>query len=436
MPPDNDCTLNVELNSSLRSDLCEGNFERPLNLIFSFLQRLDHHGAFKGKALFLPTIDSYLIEIADRLKAVNHRIQDASNSERYTDIVICSELYASGGHTRLLHELQTLDSRRDLILVTDVFRKYANKAPDVDFPKGPSGTYAPFLLLPNVSLINKLIMIRDILSSVIPRSVLLLAHPQDVVAICGALCLPKMVPVHFIHHVDFSPSIGATIRQFNHIDLFHGTASICQTEQKFPNKILPVTTKQRHLDISEKPKRIVATGGPERKYSLTGEACLQRVIAKVISVLDCDFVLYGDFSESALKIIRSYLDATGINMEKFYYEGVVPDLCFTAIERGVSVYIDSFPFGGGTSCIEMMSVGIPVLRYCSTKGSPLERATQSNLTPPALVWEYPEEIPNLIVFSWNNYISEASKSKNYFDINHSKNTFVEASHRLGLAFQK
>jgi hypothetical protein len=107
----------------------------------------------------------------------------------------------------------------------------------------------------------------------------------------------------------------------------------------------------------------IATCGSSVKF----EGCFNDVHYRDIvkEVLQCkpDISLYhvGPLQEAFITDIRHFLEDSGIDPSRFLYVGPVSDLRQFLIINEIDLYLQSFPAGGGTTAVEVQSMGVPVI---------------------------------------------------------------------------
>lgn len=84
------------------------------------------------------------------------------------------------------------------------------------------------------------------------------------------------------------------------------------------------------------------------------------MIPELLSKTGGRHVHVGRLTPWALHRIRRNLKKLGVDQTRFEYVPWVPSVWDTLVEKGVDLYVASFPYGGGLTLIEAMGAGVPI----------------------------------------------------------------------------
>ena len=423
--------INVDAPDSFQENLKSGNHEDILLNIFIFLCQLVKNDDYFGEKTHVPFCDAILQKIGINLyeSIANSNLNEVGILNNL-NLFIVSELYATGGHTRLLLNILEQLPGKKIIVITDVFNNYASGLLSLDFLNNISFLNTSFILLPNYkSFKRKTIDLLELLLSLNAKNVTILAHDQDVVAYTA--CNPSLPSKQvFIHHADHRPSLGATISHYIHVDLSVGVQRICNGVLNENPCLLHLTSsheEERKFKFEDNEEISTVTSGNFNKFIFHGEFDYKKIVLEVLLSINGLHHHIGELSEINISNIKNYLIENRIDDSRFVYHGAVQSLAETLQNLNASIYFESAPFVGLTAGIEALSIGLPVVRF-------MYSGNDRWILREIACYMYPENMPGWFdtsgIFS---AIQEATENINLLSIeahhfykeNYSKNIFRE-----------
>jgi thioredoxin-like negative regulator of GroEL len=299
-------------------------------------------------------------------RVLRERRPGAPRPRRPVTVHIATQLYAVGGHTRMLRAFIDADpGREQVVLLTDLAHDVrgrdtvASVFGERRVEWGPAGDQ-----------LHKLHWLMDRLEELAPERVILFQHHHDAVAV--AACQPELAPdLYYYHHADYAFSFGVHHPRATHIDGslmdFHG----CRHNLGMPNNILvhfAAEDRPRNLaPLREGPRRLVTcTSATHTKLVRAGYRYAYFDLFPWLFEQAVDrHVHIGHLPEAMLNEIYRRLDAAGIARARFDYRGSVQSYWHTLVEAGVDVCIGSFPLGGGLTVTEAMGSGTPYVVHAN-----------------------------------------------------------------------
>ena len=137
-------------------------------------------------------------------------------------LLILSEFYSAGGHSRVAEDLVSV-LEGAVVVLTDMFGSYQSgrlKVADARarMPK------AMVHRLEEPSFAGKVRELQAVFSAVRPECVLILAHHPDPLPYVAAASLPASVRKVFFHHCDHQPSVGCHLAGLRACGLYRAPA--------------------------------------------------------------------------------------------------------------------------------------------------------------------------------------------------------------------
>src|ERR1700733_7677000 len=203
---------------SLEAFLDRGNMEMFFKRLAELTLRLSAE-PLMGRALFLPELD----ELARRASLViSPRASVPIDSKLL--VHIATLVYPTGGHTRVIEDIAAaLPEYRHELIITGMEGSnplLASLRPQFD------GFGLKVHLLQDLDRAEKARELSSLIRGLCPQAVLLLAHPDDLIANIGVAghAAPRVL---FLHHADHEPSLGASRIDYAHVDLTPACHGIC-----------------------------------------------------------------------------------------------------------------------------------------------------------------------------------------------------------------
>lgn len=366
-----------------------GDFNQALQLVVAGVHRHYRLPDATNRLLYYPGMDRRLEQLARRL-ADDHPLPPATAAPQ-GHLLIATELYALGGHTRVLADVAA-ELDRPTIVLTDLFRSIEQDAEPLAalqalFP------HAEVQVLPPGNHWEKCQALRRLAASLNPHDIVHFAHHQDPIPFVATLhaAAPNQL---FIHHGDHNPGLGCTLPGLRHVDLSDGVRDICAAHLDTPVATLPMHVEDggvKHFAAASIAACSVVTSGHADKFARSGPLALQQIVLTTLRTIGGRHVHIGPLSDEWCGEIRAALAAGGVDPARFVSAGWVPSLWQHLKSLDASLCIGSAPLGGGRAAVEAQGCGYPVLYYAD----PAELALSTNhpmYAERALAWSTLEEL--------------------------------------------
>mgnify|MGYP000143136111 CR=1 FL=1 len=395
-----------------------------LNLIQSTILNTFRSNIYHNKALFVNKFDDILINLGFQLE--NEMSAFKSWNPNNLNIIIGTEYYAVGGHTRVAQEFSKIEENT-LIVITDA---YGRTSHDVNYYRFFQDLFEnnSVILLPPGNLLEKIIFLKKLINCMKPKTAVLLTHHDDpigVTALCGSAINKKI----FHHHCDHNISLGATIKEFYHYDTTPFGKAICSN--KTNAKYLPLSYSNNyyespHLVLAENFNSICAASSV--KFNLTVPSrndFYPKIVGYILNTTSGCHYHIGVLTEEELVKIKIYLSSLGIKSDRFIYLGQVKSLVEIIHNIKNPVYFVSFPTPGILAWIEVMSTGIPVFVFSNTTGELsnegliTDKSFDSLIAENAFKFTDQDSIKEYFGIVKENYVEIINRNKKYFNENHS-----------------
>lgn len=374
---------------------------------------------FVGSQIYVPGADALCTKLGDAIGQPVVIPRHLGDDSGRVPLIIVTELYAMGGHSRIVEDLLRLYPKAQVI-TTGYFPRASKVAdqlrralPTVDALQLPADT-----LSGNIRRLRRLALDRA-------SMIFHIAHHHDVVA-NAALTGVSGIPTFFIHHSDHRPSLGATIDRFVHIDIAHHVLKICKNFLGERCVFWPQGVQDHGQKRFEYPLQniVTATSGTASKFIFQGSHGLPEIIKSVFAAGAQAHFHIGDLGPAQLELIQGALSSQGIELSRWHHIPLVPSLWQFLLTSPVNLFIGSAPLHGLRTAIEVQGAGIPILPFCQTENGLLEDA--SHYPPGTSFWSTSEELRLLIPQVMKNH-SECSKAaRQHYEINFSMKGMKEA----------
>ena len=358
---------------------------------------------FKGKQIFLPELDKLVqrisVEILEPLKKNTKKSYGCP-------VIIATEMYREGGHSRIIEEI--VRSRGGVVVITNYFGGIRNQASP---PAQPIGDL-PLLVLPADSPVNNIIRLNKICNE-IASEVYLIAHHHDVVAY-SALSHLTNLPVFFIHASDHRVSLGATFKNFIHVDIAPHMYDFCKKFLKEKIEYWPQGVEDHGAKFFSYPLSEICTAssGTYHKFSWEGALAYPVVVRDRLKFLDGSHFHIGQLSDSGLDMIKKELQENAISLDRFKYIGTVKSLWQTLLDSPINIFLGSAPMHGLRTAIEVQGAGIPIIPFLQPQDSLLH---ENNFYDEQTVfWDAPEKLGSIISDVMSKHQSLSISARNHY----------------------
>jgi len=275
---------------------------------------------------------------------------------------IATTVYKTGGHTRLINNWirNDVNSIHSLLLINQT-----TDLPNwlVQIVQRNGGKL--IILPPRTSFLPKAKALREVTRSNVDM-VILHHHPNDVVPIV-AFAKEELPPVAIMNHADHQFWLGSTIADA--IIDFRGYGKELSEKRRFAKETLflpiPLNDNQPALTRSEARKRLniadgivmlLSIGASYKYYPLNDHDFFKTSVKLLEQNQDAHLYVIGvDFDEN--------MEFFGkVKHKRLHLLGVIEDTDLYHIAS--DLYLDGFPYGGGTTILEASSFGIcPILQF-------------------------------------------------------------------------
>jgi protein O-GlcNAc transferase len=375
--------------------------------------RLD---GYHDKALYLKEFDDILDGISKHLNLEADNIDLKINNK--ITILIGSEFYNVGGHTRVSRELVNLTDNV-LVIVTDIYNR-CNE--DVEYYRLFQNMFenVPVVLIPPGSILEKTQSLIMLLKNINPDRVILMNHHDDPIGVTAIAQsgIPKKI---YYHHADHNPALGATISKFMHVDSTPYLASKCS--KYCSSNYLPLMYDQKIFDVVKYNKdqnfNTICVGSSIKFNFKNSEEIdyYPKVISEIGSLTNGLHYHIGALADSEMTILREYYFNHGLDFERFKYLGAVSNIVEHILRVNNPLFIISFPTAGGMTFIEALSTGVPLIDIrLNTNSDSSISYHQSQSILPNTAFQYLSKIDFLYVLQniKENYCKIVQENIQYF----------------------
>ncbi len=382
-------------------------------LIYKVISAIKLQKEFVGIKVFTPYFDRVLEAVDLEISSVIPRDHKLAN------VVVASEIYDYGGHTKVIQEI--LESvENPMLIVTDVYNRCAKNHL---FEKVASAFHCPVMILPNEAYLDKAKRLADFINSS-AKNVFILTHHEDAVAI--AACQKKIdTRYYFVHHADHNPALGNTVSHFNHVDLFEPMAKLCAHDLNKPVTFLPTSSR----DFGEKTFTYpiqgfaTVTAGSAGKFAMDGELSLSGIVLTSLKTCGGKHYHFGDLSAEQEQVVRDGLTKASMDHALFVYLGNVPSLWEGLLTIDAHIFLGSAPTPGGKSNLEAAGAAYPLLAYV-----PVDAPRYLYVGAEAqvgLTWSTLEELVLGLRKVMGEHVKLSQQSRQFYVSNCSSDTFKQ-----------
>lgn len=312
-------------------------------------------------ALYYPQFDRQIETLAVLLdRSLPAQAEQAPDE---TNVIIATELYQVGGHTKVIEDVAN-ELVNPVIILTDLFGTNHRAPSSIDWfrERLPGATV---LVLPARDMWGKCRTLGSIVRGLRPKNILHFNHHQDPLPFVATLS-HRGARQALVHHCDHNPSVGCTLKALEHVDVSPRLQEICAAHLGQPAYLLPLHVPDRGVQTVEavQDNRFsVVTSGRVGKFARAGDLQLKDIVLVALRALSGSFFHVGPLADDWLQEIRGHLSAHGIDASRFVSLGLVPSLWKTLRETKAAFYVGSAPVGGGRAAIEAQGCGLPVLFF-------------------------------------------------------------------------
>jgi O-antigen biosynthesis protein len=410
----------AELETAAASHVEANEFDVALRLIHAKAGELWLRTQASGWISGSDRLDRLCLSIGREVRGVADR-RPAALAGRRRHVYVVSELYREGGHTRLLEDLITAQPHDDHQIIWTYSESAAVLPKIAEVLRIKKAV--PLCVLRGEP-VERLRGAFAILTELCPDVLVHLGHPNDPIAIAlmqSGIARQRLM----VHHADCSFALGRSLEGTVHIALGRHFQDFAHREWALETVFLPLTCGEpvvaKKAGWAGRRPFLTVTSGSSGKFDLNGELSYLDVLTERFAARDGTHVHIGSLSAEQMLRIEQHLDKLCCR-ERFAYIEHVPHLAFTLSELAPSVYIDSYPIGGGKAIVEAMAAGLPI---CAANHDP-HLDSSSFCYPERFWWTHPAQVGTILAgLDPTTVEHHAALSRNYFERNHSPKIFFE-----------
>lgn len=406
--------------------IAAGDCEAALAAIVQGVHRTYLQPGVKHRALYYPEFDRQLVQLAQALGREPGTMRSGAPG---VPLIIATELYELGGHSRVLEDISH-ELHQPVLVLTDLFRTYQRDPAQLERLR-ERFKHTQLLVLPDAPLWDKCRMLRELVLTLAPRSTFFVGHHQDPIPFVATLAQssPRRL---FLHHGDHNPSLGCTLEGLQHVDFTTSLHETCTQHLGVAAVRLPLFV----ADQGRKPFAAVrgraysvVTSGHPAKFTRHAAPALQSIVATALGVIEGRFFHIGPLDDAWAGEIRAHLAAQGLAPDRFVTLGLVPSVWKALKGLDAAVYIGSAPVSGGRAGVEAQGCGYPVLCFRGfEQGSLL--ADYSSYADPSLGWADLAELSDRLAHVGDRHQVLSDAARHFYDAEFSRARFRKILHTL------
>ena len=392
------CTARRELlvddiDQEIAAHLAQGDHPNAMRSLAAGVHHTYRRPEFERAALYYPQLDRHIEQLA-RLLPVTKPAPGKPNrgaAQRSGALIIATELYELGGHSRVLEDISH-EVDRAVVVLTDLFDTY-DRQPEMIDKLTQRFKHCTLVVVPSGSGWAKAQNLRRFAEAMRPRHILYFGHHQDPIPYVATLSMPQTRKVLF-HHGDHNPSLGCTLPGLVHVDLSKGAQDECANHLSTSPRLLPLHAPDHGVkvfpDIVGNDYSVASSGHPA-KFMRHGPLALQQIVRAALAAVRGVYHHIGPLDDSWVQEIRQHLGAHAIDPDRFVHHGLVPSLWDHLKTIDAAIYIGSAPIGGGRAAIEAQGCGYPLAYFESAQAYGLAD-NECLYASRELKWATPDEL--------------------------------------------
>lgn len=381
-------------------------------------------------ALYYPRFDEQIDRLAGVLAA---RQAPASarrpRATRENHLIIATELYRIGGHSKVVQEVAR-ELANPVLVLTDLFGQRAKQPQQWDWIERQYDM-AQVADLPGETPWQRAEALHDFARRLQPRSIWYFNHHQDPLPFVATLHLegPRKV---LVHHCDHNPSLGATLGGLVHVDITDKLQQTCSAHLGRETELLRLYVADQGVrgfapvagtDYS------VVTAGRAGKFARGGPLALSRLVATTLATVQGHHYHVGPLDEAWRAEIAATLRGQGLDPARFVALGAVPSLWQALQQIDAAVYIGSAPVSGGRGGVEAQGCGLPVLPFTGFETGSL-LADYSSYADVALGWSDLPALAAQLRSVGDRHASLSRQARAFYEAEFSRGRFTRHVLRL------
>ncbi|GAC1614264.1 MAG: hypothetical protein NVS4B13_09050 [Candidatus Elarobacter sp.] len=380
----------VALESAAVERVRSGDVNGALRAIFDDAGPLWTSTQDAGDICGSEVLDELCLRIGRDVRAAFLPFRHRVARKRPLYVYAVSELYRSGGHTRLLEDLVAAHPGVDHRVLW-VRGEDAHEEEDIDEVIRAEGVNAIHRL--RGEPIEKLRSGFRLLTELDPDVLVHLGHPHDPITL-ALMQKSSARQLVMIHIADCSFALGRTLPDAVHVALGPHFEAYAREAWGLETSHLPLSCPDPgpRAEHGHAPRSFVTvTSGSPHKFDLRWTPSYLDVLRARFGARDGTHIHFGDLTGEQLRAIQ-FARAEGGWCDRFIHVPHVSRLSFAMIEAGAALYLDSYPVGGARALVEAMAAGLPLC--AASHNANLDGA--SFCYPGALLWRTPSELGPLL----------------------------------------
>jgi hypothetical protein len=404
-----------------------GDFDRALQHMVAGVHQHYRLPEVAHHALYYPELDRRIEQLADRLERLGP--VEKKKGRPHGHLLIATELYALGGHTRALEDMSHALGKPTLLL-TDLFKTYQQDPQQLDWV-GDRFKHVDLVVLPAGSYWEKCAMLRRFTAALNPEGIVHFAHHQDPLPYVATLRSGAPTQV-FMHHGDHNPSLGCTLSGLRHVDLTDGVRALCATHLATEPALLPLHVEDlgvKAFDPVRGADCSVASSGHPAKFARTGPVALAQIVRATLTAVRGRHYHIGPLDADWVAEIGASLQAQGIDPQRFVHRGWMPSVWQCLKDLDAAFYVASAPLGGARVAIEAQGCGYPVLYFENQAHTSLP-ANHALYASRELKWTSPDELTAVLESATARHGALSQCARAHYDAQFSRDRFRAALEQI------
>lgn len=400
--------------------------------ISSFLQEtarlfisIERNESLKGRAFFEPRSDARLEDLSGWL------VRPSSTPPRRDTILhVATELYSTGGHTRVMEDIvRAMPDRRHVVILTDLLGSYSSGRASLGLLEQrfmEIGLEVQWL--PQGDILSRAIMLTKMVNAISPGAIFVNAHPFDTVAY-GGISGKSAPRVLLLHHADSYPALGSSRRDYIHVDLTDMCHAICCSSHLHEPKLLPMSVEDQGVIAPDYSGPITGvTSGTYNKFEGNVGSTYAELLVAVLQGGVATMHHIGALQPAQTEEIYKALDDAGVDRSRVIFHGGVPSLSEKLMELKPNFVLNSHPIGGGKALIEALSLGLPLMHYSPPEKLPIYNWVEK--LKGCIVLNDFSEVPKVIQSIRENGLEIGKINRDVYEERHTMKAFRQSLEEL------
>lgn len=360
----------LELNadaSALEQVYQSGDLSRFLTETARLFLAIESNADLKGRAFFEASSDRRMEDLANWL------VRPSPSPRADTVVHVATEVYAIGGHTRVMEDIvRAMPDRRHVLILTDLSGRYSRGQASLDILEHRFEDMGlEVRWLPQGEILNRVFMLIAMVAELSPGAIFVNAHPFDTVAYAGIS--GKSAPrVLLLHHADHYPALGSARTDYTHLDLSDICHSICCSSHLHEPKLLSMSVQDNGAISPDYDRPLVGVvSGNYNKFEGSVGATYAELLTAILGAGVETMHHIGTLHPPQIDQIHMAMDMAGIDRDRVVFHGSVPSLSLKIKDIEPNFALNSHPMGGGKAAIEALSLGLPFMHYSPPEKLPI-----------------------------------------------------------------